>query len=213
MFSPSKVSDLKLAGFLYTIAGLVTILTVTVSEALYPNYSIHSNTISDLGAIGAPTQLIELCDGLLRAFCFLLGSYLLFRGTGKRLPLLGFMLPGVGSTLATVSPENLNVAIHSIGAVITFLSASAIMFYSFKIIRSPFRYFSAGLAVVSLLATIILFLGYNSSFVQDTLGPGGWERVIAYPILIWLVGFGSQLLGFGRVHESAQPHMPGSMRS
>jgi hypothetical membrane protein len=202
--SSQKILDLKVAGILYTIAGLVTILSVTISEALYPNYSVHSNTISDLSAIGAPTQLIEGSDGLLRAVCFLLGGYLLFRKTGKRGPMLAFVMVGVGTSLATFSPENFNVAIHSIGAVITFFSAVVIMFYSYRIIQSPFRYFSVCFAVITLAATLILFLGYSSPFVQQTLGPGGWERVIAHPILIWSIGFGSYLLSMRSPQEGSR---------
>lgn len=203
LFVPEKASDLKLAGTLYTVAGSATILAVAVSEALYPNYSVHTNTISDLGAIGAPTQLIEQSDGLLRALCLLVGGFLFLRRTGRRRTMLAFLLIGVGSSLSTFSPENLNIAIHSMGAVLTFLSGVVVMFYSYWIVESPFRYFSVSFAIITLAATLTLFLGYSSSFVQQTLGPGGWERIIAYPILIWLVGFGSHLLSIGNLREKS----------
>jgi len=204
MTSSQRAFNVQYSGALFTLAGMMTLLVVTISEALFPNYSVHSNTISDLAAIGAPTAPIEDAEGLFRAFCLLAGGYLLFRRTGKRGQMTLFLLPGIGMLFATLSPENFNVTIHSIGAVITFFGGVATMVYSYRIVRSPFRYLSVFLGLLSLTATLVLFLGYNAPIVQQTLGPGGWERVIAYPILIWLVGFGSYLLASAKSEEMLQ---------
>ena len=61
-------------------------------------------------------------------------------------------------------------------------------------IRSPFRYFALSLGILSLFGTMMEFGAYETAFFQQTLGPGGWERIILYPLLIWLIGFGSYLL-------------------
>ena len=65
---------------------------------------------------------------------------------------------------------------------------------SYRMIKSQFRYFAVLLGVLSLLGVVNEFGAYNSAFSQQTLGPGGWERVIVYPLLVWLIGFGSYLL-------------------
>jgi hypothetical membrane protein len=44
---------------------------------------------------------------------------------------------------------------------------------------------------MSLLA-LILFIGN----IYFGLGVGGMERMIVYPILIWMIGFGSYLVAF-----------------
>jgi hypothetical membrane protein len=194
LFSLEKARDLRVAGVLYTLAGTVTLLATTLSEALYPNYSVRSNTISDLAAIGAPTSLVEGPEGIFRMLCFFAGAYFLFRGTRIKGATTIFGLLGVGSALATLSPENYNVAVHSLGAIITFFSAVVAMAFSIRMVGSLFRYFAASFVIVSTVGIFVLFLGYGSPLVQQTLGPGGWERVIAYPFIIWLIGFGNYLL-------------------
>jgi hypothetical membrane protein len=104
------------------------------------------------------------------------------------------LLPGTGLLLAVVSPENVNVAIHSVGAILAFIPGAIVMILAFRTIRTQFRYFSLLLGLVSFVGIIAEFGGYYLPLVQQTLGPGGWERVIVYPLLIWLVGYGNYLL-------------------
>ena len=56
--SASAAGDSRLAGALFSIAGLGFLMLITVLESIYPNYSVHANTISDLLAIGTRTSLI-----------------------------------------------------------------------------------------------------------------------------------------------------------
>ena len=104
------------------------------------------------------------------------------------------MLPGTGFLLAVLSPENVNVAIHSVGAVPAFFPGVIVMILAFRMIQTEFRYFWLFFGLVSFAGVIVEFGGYYSPLVQQTLGPGGWERVIVYPLLIWLVGYGNYLL-------------------
>jgi len=53
-----KSSDIKLAGLLFTFAGSGIILLILLLEVLYPDYSVHTNTISDLLATTAKTSII-----------------------------------------------------------------------------------------------------------------------------------------------------------
>ncbi len=104
------------------------------------------------------------------------------------------LLPGTGFLLAVLSPENVNVAIHSVGAVLAFFPGAIVMLLAFRTIQTQFRYFSLFFGLVSFVGIIFEFGGYYSPLVQQTLRPGGWERVIVYPILIWLVGYRNYLL-------------------
>ncbi|HXQ93411.1 MAG TPA: hypothetical protein VN739_10435, partial [Nitrososphaerales archaeon] len=58
--------------------------------------------------------------------------------------------------------------------------------YAYRFTKSPFRYFSITLGVISLVA--IPFLGYSS-----LLGFGGIERLVVYPYTIWGIAFGAYL--------------------
>jgi len=186
-------SDKRNAGILYAIAGTVMFLLISLAETLYPNYSIHDQAISDLAATTAVTSPLTEAAGFVWGLGWLAGSYLLFRGTGRRRLMALYLLPAVGVLLAIASPENVNVAIHSIGAVLAFVPGGIAVLFSFRLIRSGLRYAALALGLVTLLGVSLEFGAYYSSLVQTTLGPGGTERIIVYPILAWLMLFGGYI--------------------
>lgn len=189
-----KASDVRRAGSLLLFGGLEVLLLMTLAEALYLGYSTHTNTISDLAAVGAPTWLFFDPSVFVWGVCWFVGAYFLFRGRGKKGLMIVNLLPGIGVTLASLSPENVNIAVHSIGAVLAFIPGAVAMMLSYRLIKSSLRYFALSLGALSLVAVVIYFGAYYSTIVQDTLGSGGSERIIVYPILIWLIAFGSYLL-------------------
>ena len=104
------------------------------------------------------------------------------------------MLPGTGLLLAVLSPENVNVAIHSVGAVLAFIPGAIAAILSYRIIRSPFRYFAAFLGIFALLATVTEFGAYNTSLRATDPRPRWMGEDHRVPAPLWLVGFGSYLL-------------------
>jgi hypothetical membrane protein len=192
--SGKDAANMKRAGALLAFAGLGFLMVVTVLEAIYPGYSVHGNTISDLLAIGTTTSFVGEPLMFVVAISWMAGAYFLFRNTRKRGWIILNLLPGTGLLLAVLSPENVNVAIHSVGALMAFIPGPFAAILSYRIIKSPFRYFAISLGALSLLGSVVEFGAYNTDFFQQTLGPGGWERIIAYPLLVWLIGFGSYLL-------------------
>jgi hypothetical protein len=84
-----------------------------------------------------------------------------------------------------------------------FAGLSAIV--SFKVLRMPLSAMSAGLGLMSLGALALFACGllangiFASVEAQDSvfflgLGPGGMERMIVYPVLVWLIGFSGYLI-------------------
>ncbi len=202
LFTPQKSSDVKLAGALYCFGAIEFFLMLTLSEALYPGYSVHANTISDLAAVGSPTALFFDPAVFAWGLSWLVGAYFLFRGSGRSRLMVLNMLPGVGVMLAAASPENVNVAIHSIGAVIAFVPGAIAVILSYRVIRSQLRYFALFLGFLSLAFVAVYFGAYYSPLVQQSLGSGGAERIIVYPIVIWMIGLGSYLLALRLKVES-----------
>lgn len=189
-FSENRSKNQRLAGVFYTFAGSSFILLITFLESIYPSYSVHSNTISDLLAIGKPTAIIGEPIAFIVAVTWIAGGFFLFRGTGKRAQQILNVLPGTGLLLAVLSPENVNIAIHSIGAVLGLVVGSVAVILSYRGISTPFRYFSLVLGLLSLSTAVLEFGAYYSPLVQQILGPGGTERLILYPIIVWLIGYG-----------------------
>ena len=89
-------------------------------------------------------------------------------------------------------PESTGV-VHHIVSLIVFLFAGLSAIASYKFQRAPSSYFSVLLGVTT-LAALALYI----SNVFLGLGPGGMERMIVYPVLIWGAGFGSLLTGYSK---------------
>jgi hypothetical membrane protein len=185
--------------------GLLFLLLTTAAESIYPNFSMQNNAISDLAALGTSTTAIEETAVLGLAICWIVGAYYLFRNTGKRGLMILNLLPGVGYLLAGLSPENVNLTIHSVGALFAFPLGAIVVTLSYRSIRGPFRYFPVGLGALSLIATFMIFFGYrivgpcgtctyDQSLGKLALGLGGWESMIVYPVLVWLIAFGAYLM-------------------
>jgi hypothetical membrane protein len=193
-----KDSDLRWAGLLLFISGVEFLLMVMVGEATYPGYSVHANAISDLGATTAPTFPFYEPAVLLWGLLWLLGAYFYWRNRDERGWMLVSMLPGMGILLVGAFPENVSVAMHSVGSVIGIFAGVVVALCSYRWTGAPLRYLLLVLGLVSLLAAVVEFGSYGSALMERTLGPGGWERVIVYPLLIWEMAFGTYLLSVGR---------------
>jgi len=201
--SQAKAADRKLAGLLFVSGSILFLLLTTASEAIYPNFSLQTNALSDMAALGSSTTVIEETALLELAFCWILGAYYLFRNTGRNRLMILNLLPGAGFLLAGVFPENVSIIGHSLGAMLVFPFGPLTVILSSKITRSPLRYLSVALGLFSAASTVILFFGWKiicgtCGYVQGLssalLGLGGWESMSLYSLMIWLIGFGSYLL-------------------
>jgi hypothetical membrane protein len=184
------------AGVLLFIGGAQFVLGLLISEFLYPGYSTSVNYISDLGAtchnkvciIYQPSAYIFNFSVFLFGCFSLIGLYFIWREFQNRLisSLLGFTsigLIGVG-----LFPETTGI-IHTIASFITFFFGGLSAISTYKLARPPFAYLSMLMGAISLSALVLL--GSNNFM---GLGPGGMERVIAYSLLIWVIGFGGYLM-------------------
>jgi hypothetical membrane protein len=200
-----RTADEGLAGILFAAGGLLFLLLTTAAESIYPDFSMQNNAISDLAAIGVRTTAVEEGALFALAICWIAGAYFLFRHTGRSRLMIVNILPGVGALLAGLSPENFNITIHSVGALLAFVPGAIVVLLSYRMIRGPFRYFPVALGAVSPFATFIIFFGYRiigpcgtcgyqQSLDNLGLGLGGWESMIVYPLLVWLIAFGGYLM-------------------
>ncbi|NYT01892.1 MAG: DUF998 domain-containing protein [Methanosarcinales archaeon] len=184
-------------------AGVVVLLGIITAETLYPGYSTSAHQISDLGATQPPNSIIVqpsatifdsamVVSGLLIA----ISAYFVHRAFGRRsfsILLAAFGLGALGVGIFNGSYGNL----HAIMALITFVGGGLSAVASSRITKPPFSHFSAALGAITLLTLLQYFLlGESSPFL--VLGIGGLERWIAYPIVLWIIGFGGYLMGSSR---------------
>jgi len=176
----------KVAGLLLFAGSVQFILGLVIAEALYPGYTVSENYISDLG-VGS-TALILNSSVFLLGLTIVAGAYLIQRAFGSRLLFVLLTLTGVGAIGVGLFPETFGV-IHFIASLITFLFGGLSAIMSYELQKPPLSYISALLGALTLVA--LALFGSNTYL---GLGKGGMERMIAYPTLLWAVGFSSHMM-------------------
>ena len=185
----------KVAGALIFVGSAQFIVALMVAEALYPGYSISQNYISDLGAtcratcqVVQPTSIIFNSSVFLLGLLAIVGAYFVWRGFNSRIFSALIVMAGLGAMGVGIFPETAGV-IHPIVSLITFVFAGLSAIVSYRLQKAPLSYFSILLGAMTLGA-----LALYGSDVFLGLGPGGMERMIAYPALIWATGFAAHLI-------------------
>jgi hypothetical membrane protein len=177
----------KIAGLLLFVGGAQCILGIIIAETLYPGYSTSQNYISDLG-IG-PSALIFNSSVFLLGIIVVAGAYFIFQALKSKAFTILVAIAGIGAIGVGVFTENI-LPLHAAFTVITFAFSGISAIDSYKVGKPPFSYISAVLGVMTLIALPLLVTGNDLG-----LGIGGMERMIAYPSLIWIMGFGAYLMG------------------
>lgn len=181
-----RVNNRSLLGALLFVGAAQFILVMTVAEALYPGYNMATNYISDLG-VGS-TALLFNTSAVLFGVMALLGAAFGRRSLGSPL-MLTLALTGAGAVGVGLFPETTG-APHQICALISFFFGAVSAIISYRITRRPLSYFSVVLGVIALAALVLYFSHYDLG-----IGRGGMERMIAYPSLVWVLGFGGFMMG------------------
>lgn len=182
----------RIGGALIFTGGLIFFIFNTIAQSIYPGYNVGVDALSKLGAIGANTRF--LWDGQLfvNGALSLVGMILLFYMSSspdieaRRAISVLFILPAIGAIVVSLCPENLNITIHTIGAFVTFVFGALAAIYAGRFIKSPFRYFSIVLGLVSLISL--------TQLSGNAIGFGDAERLVVYPIVLWQISFGTFLM-------------------
>jgi hypothetical membrane protein len=192
----------KTAGTLLFIAATQFILIITIAEALYPRYSVSANYISDLGV--GPSAIIFNTSVFLLGLLILTGTYLQRHNPNLKTQNVLLLLMAVGAMGVGVFTKDYTLA-HGAVASTAFFLAGLSAIASSKVLKKPFSLISITLGAITLAALALFFAGivtsgsltsteaFDSSFYLG-LGPGGMERMIIYPALMWLAGFGGHLI-------------------
>lgn len=195
------VTDLRLGGALLFLAGAIILLGIITAEALYPTaYSTGANQISDLGGTEPPNSVIHqpsaaIFDGsmILVGLLVLAGSWFVQRAFGRRSVSIPIAVLGAGALGVGLFPGNTGTP-HAIFAMVTFISGGVAAITGARVATGPFRWLSVLLGVIA-LATLGSYIVLGEAGPMFSLGIGGLERWIVYPIVLWVTGFGGYLAG------------------
>jgi len=181
-------SNGKVAGVLFFIAAAQFILGLIVAEALYPGYSISKNYISDLGA--GPSSTVFNTSIFLLGLLSIIGTYFLQRAFNLMAVTISFTIAALAAMGVGIFTEN-SEPMHMFASFFVFLFGGLSATFSYRLMKHPFNIIVILLGLMSLLA-LIFYIGN----IYFGLGAGGMERMIVYPILIWMIGFGGFLIAF-----------------
>jgi hypothetical membrane protein len=177
----------KIPGLLLVVGGVLCVLGMIAAEALYPGYSASENCISDLGV--GPSALIFNSSVFLLGVLAVCAAYFIQKAFNFKLFSILTAITGIGAMGVGLFTEDAGV-IHAVFSLITFLFAGISAIVSYKLEKRPLSYLSVVLGGVSLVALVLFASGFYLG-----LGKGGMERMIAYPALLWTIGFGGHLIG------------------
>jgi hypothetical membrane protein len=183
-----KQTDSKVAGALIFVGATQFVLCMLVAECLYPNYSVSGNYISDLGKLDAVSAPVFNTSVFVLGLTVVAGTYFLRRIIQNKIFLSILILCGIGVMGVGIFPEDF-VPIHLVVSLMAFLFGALSAIASYKFQKPPLSYFAVVLGLISLAALILFGLE-----IYLSLGKGGMERMIAYPILLWAIGFGGYLI-------------------
>jgi hypothetical membrane protein len=172
---------------------------IITAEAVYPgDYATDQNTISDLGVVteSADHRAATIFNGAMVAsgITTLSAAAVLHRSLRTLLVTFPLALHGIGLLGVGFFPST-RETLHFTSAVVTFVSGGAAGILATRVQRGAFRVasFLFGLVALSNLALLALDQLGRSTAPFRTLGVGGVERWVAYPISLWLVAFGAYL--------------------
>lgn len=172
--------------FLGTLQFAILLL---ISESLYPGYSVSENYISDLGVGPEPSRTIFTFSIILFGAFTLVAAYLALKmkrdlSFTALLSLSGAGAIGVGLFNAIDYQQ-----MHIISAFLAFGFGSLSAIASCRWSKPPYSYISIFLGLLSLAALLLL---WSQNLLG--LGVGCMERMAAYSLIFWALGFGVYLM-------------------
>jgi hypothetical membrane protein len=189
------LSNASKAGVAIFVGAVQFSIGLILAEIYYPGYSVANNYVSDLGAtcnttciIYQPTSTVFNSSIVLLGLLILVGAYFLQRAFHWKPATVLISLAGVGALGVGLFPETTGIW-HSIFSLIVFLFAGLSAIVAARFQKKPMFYFSIVLGLTT-LAALVLYVGSN----YLGLGPGGMERMVVYPVLLWAVAFGGHMM-------------------
>ena len=184
----------------YNFFEMVVLLIMNLNEFI-TKYSIDVRVSmygNEIQTIGKPEKymhepksykMITVLSLFLLGLLLVAAAYFIHRAFNFKLLTVFLILAGIGAMGVGLFPENKQLIIHVASALICFSFGGLSLIVSHKLLKPPLSYFSVLLGVVSLVALIL-----SATFTYLGLGPGGMERMVVYPVLLWGIGIGGYFI-------------------
>lgn len=199
-FGPLVRRSARFGGGVLAFGSVQFVVAMVVVQLYYPHYSDTANYISDLGSSSSPWAWLFNDSVRFLGVLAILGALLVRSAfaskTTAHLGLGALVVAGVGGILVGTFPENSTwpfSGIHSAVSLLAFAgSGVALLLLALAMSRDTrwqgLRAYTFLSGVLTIVALVLFATGRYLG-----LGPGGMERLILAPILLWAVVAGVHL--------------------
>ena len=168
--------------------------TIMLAASIAPGYDLSGGAISDLGTI---SETAVLFNAVLVAIGVLnLVAGMLLKGAGGSTSLVVvYVAAGLGAIGAGLVPLDRG-DVHGLFALAAFVLFNVEAILSARLVRQPMAGISVLAGLIGLAFVALMAVGDSGNpGVFGPIGHGGAERMIVYPVMLWLLGFGGALMG------------------
>jgi hypothetical membrane protein len=184
----------RAAGLTLLILAAQFMTVIMLAASIAPRYDYHAAAISDLGVISETSLLFNLsllAVGVLN----IIGGLLFYRTHGRRWILAVFVIAGLGAAGAGLLPLDRS-ELHGLFALVAFLFFNLEAIATGQVTHGPIRWLSRLAGVIGLAFVVLMAIGDSgSAAVFGPIGHGGAERMIVFPVMLWMLVVGGWLLG------------------
>jgi hypothetical membrane protein len=184
----------KLAGAILLALGAEFMTAIMLAAAMVPGYDFRNGAISDLGVF-PETALVFNGSLVLVGLLNLAGGYFFYQSHGRTWLFALFGVAGIGAIGTGLFPLDAG-GLHSLFALVAFLFFNLQAIGSSTRVDGMMRVLSIVAGSVGLLFVVLMVIGDAGTVAAfGPIGHGGTERMIIYPVMLWLLVFGGYLLG------------------
>jgi hypothetical membrane protein len=182
------------AGLLFLILGAAFLTVTMLAASIAPDYDFGGGAISDLGVIEETAVLFNvllLATGVLNAA----GGYLLYTWHRRIWLLVVYLVGAAGAVGAGLLPLDTGGP-HSLFALVGFLFFNVEALGTAFVVRGPMKGISLIAGALGLIFVVIMVIGDGGNpAIFGPIGHGGAERMIVYPVMLWLLALGGYVIG------------------
>jgi hypothetical membrane protein len=192
----AEATDVRLPGVLFFLLGVTFLAGTMLAASIAPVYDFHGAAISDLGVIDETALLFNTLLVVLGVLN-IAGGYLLYRAYRRTWLLAAYIIAGIGAIGAGLFPLDTG-GLHSLFALLAFVFFNLEGLGTAAILTGPMRIIGLLAGTIGLVYAVLMVIGdAGNTSVFGPIGHGGSERMIAYPVMLWLLAFGGYLMAKG----------------
>ncbi len=114
------------------------------------------------------------------------------------------LLASVGAIGAGLVPLD-GGGLHGLFALLAFVAFNLQAIATGRIVSHPMKAVSFAAGAIGLLFVVLMAIGdAGNEAAFGAIGHGGAERMIVYPVMLWMLAFGGYLMAKGRVEDGAR---------